>query len=67
MTNDRDGLVIKPTSSRARRFLWLVLPSMAVLAILWLLPPAAFWIAGGLVIVACGVYADLQTRRELKR
>ena len=51
----------------ASRILWLVLPSVAVFAVLWFLPPVVFWILCGLIVVGCGVYAGLQTRREMKR
>jgi hypothetical protein len=53
--------------NRARRILWLVLSFLAVFAVLRFLPPAAFWILAGLIVVGCGVYAGLQTRREIKR
>jgi hypothetical protein len=53
--------------NRARRFLSLVLPFVVVFAVVRFLPPAAFWIAFGLVILAVGVYAGVQTRRELRR
>jgi 4-hydroxybenzoate polyprenyltransferase len=49
--------------NRARRTLWLVLPSVAVFALLWFLPPVAFWIAAGSILVAFGIYAGLQNRR----
>ena len=58
---------VEKRDNRARRFLWLVVPFVVVFAVVRFLPPAAFWIAFGLVVVACGVYAGLQTRRELRR
>jgi hypothetical protein len=53
--------------NRSLRILWLVLGFVAVFAIVRFLPPVAFWIAVGCILVFCGVYAGLQTRRETER
>ena len=52
---------------RSLRILWLVVGFVAVFALVRFLPPVAFWIAVGSVLVFCGVYAGLQTRREIER
>jgi hypothetical protein len=45
----------------------LVVSFLAVFLLLRFLPHIAFWIAVGLVIVFCGVYAGLENRRETKQ